>query len=771
MRALKCIFILLSLFLTAAPASRAGTQGPHQSVGLVLSGGGAKGIAHVGVIKAFEDNDIPIDYVAGTSMGAIIGALYACGYTPEEMMALLTSQYFSYMSTGQLDPSLEYYFTREPASPRMFKIPLGGSSVPDTVFNPQSLINPMPMDFGFMDIFAAYTAQCGGDYNRLMVPFRCVASDVSGRRAYVMRSGMLENSVHASMSFPLIFQATRIDGTILYDGGIYDNFPVDVMRRDFAPSIVLGIDVGTPDKGEPNSYMRQLDLLVTEPQSKEIPEDVGMRIHVDLSDFSLLDFPKAEAIYRRGYERALQMMDSVKARVHTRANPDARRLRRAVFKSRTPFLRFDSVAVHGGTPAQNEYVRYLFRPSKGTDTIGADHARLAYYRALSSGKFSMLHPQAYYNDSTGLFRMDIHSQVKSRFSAGFGGYITSTNNSFLYLSAEYRSLSFSSVNTSLEAWVGQSYMAGLLRGSIFLHTPLPSAFFFEASAQRRRYSQTDRIFYRDDEPAAIAEHQYFGKAGFSLAAGRSGSLDAGIGAGHIYNSFYGGLTDPADMAKGRDGVKLNLGQVFVRYSSSTLDHISYPTAGRSITASVAALGGRSHFDSRTMEGLPDTNRRRFWARAAADWRCYLSLSRKWSLGLEGYTVMTSIPLLESYFGAKSVSPVFAPTPSSNNNFHAGYRNNSYIAAGAVPVWIPRDGLTVRLNAYAYIPLRRILEEPGGAARYSRHWLGSADFFGELAVNYRLPFADVTAYGNYDGTRGRFNFGISLGMPITAPKFL
>lgn len=771
MRALKCIIFLLSLFLTAAPASQAGTQGAHQSVGLVLSGGGAKGIAHVGVIKAFEENGIPIDYVAGTSMGAIIGALYACGYTPEEMMALLLSPYFANMSTGQIDPSLEYYFTREPASPRMFNIPLGGSNTPDSVYNPQSLINPMPMDFGFMEIFAPYTAQCGGDYNKLMVPFRCVASDVAGRRPYVMRSGMLENSVHASMSFPLIFQATRINGTILYDGGIYDNFPVNVMRRDFAPSIVLGVDVGTPDKGEPNSYMRQLDLLVTEPQNKDIPEDVGMRIHVDLSDFSLLDFPLAQAIYQRGYERAMEMMDSVKARVHTRVNPDARRLKRAMFKSHTPYLRFDSVAVEGGTEAQNDYVRYLFRPSKGQDTIGSNQARLAYYRALSSGKFSMMHPEAYYNDTTGLFRMNIHSLVKSRFNAGFGGYITSTNNSFLYLSAEYRSLSFSSVNTSLEAWIGQSYMAGLLRGSVFLHTPLPSAFFYEASAQRRRYSQTDRIFYRDDEPAAVNAHQYFGKIGFSLAAGRSGSINAGVGFGHIFNSFYGNLADLADLTRGRDGIKLNLGQVFVNYNSSTLDHISYPTSGSSISASIAGLGGRSHFDSHTMPAVPDASRRRFWARAACDYRNYLSLSRKWSLGIEGYTVLTTMPLLESYYGAKSVSAVFAPTPSSNNNFHAGYRNNSYVAAGAVPVWIPRDGLTVRLNAYAYMPLRRILEAEGGAAHYSKKWCGSVDFFGELAVNYRLPFADVTAYGNYDGTRGRFNFGISLGMCITAPKFL
>ncbi len=283
-QALKCAILFSMFILPLLAVASQPEQGQHQSVGLVLSGGGAKGIAHIGAIKALEENNIPIDYVTGTSMGAIVGALYACGYTPEEMMELITSDYFANISTGRIDPSLEYYFTRQPASPRMFAIPIGNraKTSADTVFNPQSLINPMPMDFAFMEIFGAYTAQCGGNFDKLMVPFRCVASDVSARRAKVLDSGSLAASVHASMSFPLIFQATRIDGNILYDGGIYDNFPVDVMRKDFAPDIVLGFDVGTPDKGEPNSYLRQLELLVTEHQTKDIPYSTGMRVHVDL---------------------------------------------------------------------------------------------------------------------------------------------------------------------------------------------------------------------------------------------------------------------------------------------------------------------------------------------------------------------------------------------------------------------------------------------------------------------------------------------------------
>ena len=121
MRLLILVFITL---LAAVTPAAAGLNVPDTSVGLVLSGGGAKGIAHIGVLQALEDNDIPVDYIAGTSMGAIVGGLYAAGYTPAEMMQLLLSRGFSYWSTGRVDPELTFYFNREEPSPSLLNIPL-----------------------------------------------------------------------------------------------------------------------------------------------------------------------------------------------------------------------------------------------------------------------------------------------------------------------------------------------------------------------------------------------------------------------------------------------------------------------------------------------------------------------------------------------------------------------------------------------------------------------------------------------------------------------
>lgn len=165
-----------------------------------------KGIAHIGVIQALEENDIPIDYVSGTSMGAIVGGLYAAGYTPQEMMELLTSPGFSYWSSGKTDPAYVYYFSRDEPTSSMLTIPVApGDSTARHSSVAASLISPLPMNFAFMELFAPYTAQCGGNFDRLFVPFRCVASDVEAQCKVVHSDGSLGDAIRTSMTFPIVF--------------------------------------------------------------------------------------------------------------------------------------------------------------------------------------------------------------------------------------------------------------------------------------------------------------------------------------------------------------------------------------------------------------------------------------------------------------------------------------------------------------------------------------------------------------------------------------
>ena len=152
-----------------------------QKVGLVLSGGGAKGLTHIGIIRALEENNIPIDYITGTSMGAIIGSLYAMGYSPDDMEELLKSEDFKRWYSGQIEEKYVYHFKKNVPTPEFFNIRF---SFKDSLKNfkpqflPTSVVNPIQMNLVFVDLYARATASCKGDFDKLFVPFRCIASDV-----------------------------------------------------------------------------------------------------------------------------------------------------------------------------------------------------------------------------------------------------------------------------------------------------------------------------------------------------------------------------------------------------------------------------------------------------------------------------------------------------------------------------------------------------------------------------------------------------------------
>lgn len=756
---LRRFFIFIALSLAFAAQAR-------QSVGLVLSGGGSKGIAHIGVIQALEDNDIPIDYVTGTSMGAIVGGLYAAGYTPDEMMELLLSRGFGYWSTGRIDPNLTYYFNREAPSPALFTLPLAAGGNKKSAAVPESLISPLPMNFAFMELFSGYTAACGGDFDRLFVPFRCVASDVGSHCKRVLSSGSLGDAIRASMSFPIVFQPTDVDGTLLYDGGIYDNFPVDVMRQTFAPSIMVGVDVSTPSKGPQTSMMEQLENLVIQNNDYSLPASEGIKLHIDLHEFGLLDFPKARQIYRIGYEHAMSMMDSIKARVTSRTPAEVRRLRRAVFKSRIPYERFDKVTVTGGTDRQNDYIRYLFRPVQGCDTIGIDRARDAYYRAISSGKLRDLSIHSAYDDTTGLFALNLKAAVKGRFKLGAGGYITSGSGSYLYVSAGYSSLSFRSLNVGVSGWIGQSVMAGMVGGRVYLHTPLASAIDLQAVVSRRKFYETEHLFYEDKTPTFIIDHEYFGRLGWSVAAGRTGSLSVGAGYGELRGSFFRN-NRLASYEDGRDHSNYSLGQVYLRYTSSTLDAENLPTSGHAYHVCAMGVAGR---DKETGDVTHVSHPE--WVQAEIRTRNFWPLGRHFSLGLESDVLLSTRKLSATYSSSLAAAPSYTPTPSSAAAFNPAFRANSFIAGGLVPVYRYNDNLSWRLGAYAFVPLRKIMEGEAADSPVYGGWLRHAEVYAETAVAYRFPFASLSGYVNYSSAPGdKWHVGIAFGVFIEPPKFL
>ncbi|MCM1518163.1 MAG: patatin-like phospholipase family protein [Pseudoflavonifractor sp.] len=739
-----------------------------ESVGLVLSGGGAKGIAHIGVIQALEDNDIPIDYVTGTSMGAIVGGLYAAGYTPAEMMELIESKGFASWSTGQIECGLTYFFDKSDPVPSFITVNFGlkDSTVVNSIL-PSSLINPLPMNFAFMDLFARYTAQCGGDFDNLFVPFRCVTSDVYHKHKIVCAKGSLGDAIRASMSFPVVFQPIEMDGVLVYDGGIYDNFPVDVMRDDFAPDVMIGVDVSEPDgKPKANDIIDQLEDMIIQNNDYDLPADEGIRLHLYLEEFGILDFPRAGEIYKIGYDFAMAKMDSIKARVRARVPAGSRERRRDAFKALTPVVRFDSVTVTGATKDQNEYIRRMF--TARTDTFGLAHTKEAYYRAITSGKIKNLVPEARYNEATGLFDLALKATVKNSFNVGVGGFLTSSTNSMIFLSAGYSTLSFNSIDADINGWIGQSYMAGSVNARYRLRTPVSSCLKFEGVLSRQKFYESENLFYKDDMPTFITSVDNFLRFSYSVAAGRNGAASAGVGYGYLSDRFYpDGVRDYA--STDRDYANYRLGQVRLDYRYNTLDNQMYPSAGMELKAVVSGMYGRYTYcpyaagESRDNMG---------WIQAEVDFQKYFDISNRFAAGIETNAVYSSKKLLADYTATIVAAPAFYPTPSSYNAFNPAFRADSYITLGLLPIVRIADKFQLRGEFHGFMPFRKIKKSSLTSRPYYGRWFSDPEFFGELSLVYNLPFASLNLYGNYATyPASNWNFGISFGLFFLAPKFL
>lgn len=768
-----CLNLAVTLSLTflshASAVSMTGSEGKKpQSVGLVLSGGGAKGIAEIGVIKALEENNIPIDYITGTSMGAIVGGLYACGYTPEEMMELILSPGFASWSTGKITPQQQYFFNHPYFTPEILDINLLSKSDSLRSILPSSLISPLPMNFAFMELFSGYTAQCGSDFNNLFVPFRCVTSDVYAKHKVVLSKGNLGDAIRASMSFPTVFQPIYVDGFLAFDGGLYDNFPVDVMIEDFKPDIILGVDVSSPNTRPPQyDLFAQLEDMIMQKSDYNVPPEAGIRIKIDTEGITLLQFPRAHEIYKRGYDKAMEMMDSIKTRVTARVDEKDVSKRRDEFKSRTPRIVFDKVKVTGGTPDQNSYIKYIFTDNK-VDTFGIDKARDAYYRAVTTGRLRNLEPHAVY-EGNGLFDLDLKATVRNNLHVGLGGYITTSVNSMLYLNAGYSSLSFNSVEANLSGWLGQSYMAAVVNARLFLPTSVPSALRLEGVVSRFRLHQSDNLFFEDREPVFITDMQAFTKASYSMAAGNSGMVDISAGYGYLRDN-YSATGNGLLVGDGHHVIKNYLGAVGASATFYTLDNKMYPSSGHRYEMGVMGVTGYYTLTDNDNPGFYNRSKSK-WLQLDVNATKFWDCGKWFSIGLEGTLMASTRKLLPDYNSSIVSAYAFNPTPSSYNAFHSSLRAMSYITAGITPVVKFTQNLQFRLTAHCFMPFRAIERGENNTAVYGR-WFHDPKLFSEAAIAYNFPFASLAAYVNYiDSPGDRWNCGLSFGLYFMAPKFL
>jgi len=284
---------------------------PRPKVGLALSGGGAKGLAHVGVLKVLEEAGIEVDCIAGTSMGSIVGALYAIGYRPADIEALVLGQDWRWLLTDQITRR-DLSFEEKQDDSRFvatFPIRQGRISLPSGLVSGQNitvLISRLTAPVHHVEDFRAFP-----------ISFSCVATDLESGTAVVLDHGFLPDVLRASISIPSVFTPVEIDGRLLVDGLLVRNFPVSDVRA-MGADIVIGVDVGAPlyTKKELNSLFRVMEQSINFRAAEDTERQHGLcniLIQPELAEYTLMSFDATDSLIARGERAARKLLPQLRA--------------------------------------------------------------------------------------------------------------------------------------------------------------------------------------------------------------------------------------------------------------------------------------------------------------------------------------------------------------------------------------------------------------------------------------------------------------------------
>jgi len=289
-------------FLFLIISSIAFSQKRQPKVGLVLSGGGAKGFAHIGVLKKIEKAGIQIDYIGGTSMGAIVGGLYASGYSASQIEKIVIETDFYTLLQDKKTRKAKPFFEKEHGEKHSLVLPInkGKIGLPQGISRGQHVLSFLTQLLAPVDSIT--------DFSKLPIPFFCIATDVETGNQVKLTSGSLPLALRASGSFPTLLDPIEINNKLLIDGGIANNFPIDEMKKT-GVDIIIGIDVQSKlfNKENIKSALDVLSQISSYQMYKRNPEQIAktdIYIHPDIYNYSVVSFDKSLEILSKGTQIA-----------------------------------------------------------------------------------------------------------------------------------------------------------------------------------------------------------------------------------------------------------------------------------------------------------------------------------------------------------------------------------------------------------------------------------------------------------------------------------
>lgn len=741
---------------------------PAQKLGLVMSGGGARGLAHIGVIKALEENNIPIDYVSGTSIGAIVAALYSMGYSPQEMIDIMSSEDFKKWYTGTMDINYMFYFRKNNIVPELINIKFNLKDSVQIERPSLSIINPNPMNLGFMQTFAQYNVACNNNFDSLFVPFRCVASDIYNKKQVIYKEGDLGDAVRASMSYPFVFRPIKKDSILMYDGGIYNNFPADIMERDFNPDVIIGSVVSEnatlPDD---KNLMNQIENFVMNKSNYSIGEKKGIVLNMDLKKITLLDFHKLDEIVKIGYEQTISKMDSIKGCIERKSNSTEIAERRKAFKKRLPEFRFKNIEITGIDEKQQGYIKKEFH--REGEIFDFEHFKRTYYRILSGNTISTMIPRAIYNQQDSTFTLHLDVEVNPPFSLKMGGAISTNNSNQIYYALHYRRFKNRSMEFILDGQLGKVYNNAQLSGRIDLAARVPLSLKLTGSVSTIDYYNMKYIFSKENTIALNHQREFFVKAKMMLPFFLRKKAEFGIGYGNIKDEYIASNIIDLDLPQ-FDRNTMNFFGASLKFEGNTLNSNIFATSGTYESLKAQYFIGNEEYKSFQKGETQHTPQS--WLQMSYLRKDHFNFGKRFTLGTLLHLYYSTRGVSGTYQATMMQTGAFTPTMNSMYNYDPAFRASQFIAGGVSPIFKITDYIQLRGGFYSFIPYRRIYEQSDGSAHFSKKIFDDFQYIAELSLAGTISTLSINAFLEYYSSHNKgVDVGITIGWFMFNERFI
>ena len=645
------------------------------------------------------------------SIGAIVGGLYAAGYSPDEMEALFKSDDFYFWSTGRIQKDYRYYFKMPEEDPGWIDIRVEKKNDKLKLLPPTNIIPEEQMDFAFMELLTSTNAACKYDFDSLMVPFFCVATDVNKSEPAILRKGDLGAAIRASMTVPLYFKPIEIDGNLLFDGGIVNNFPHDIMKETFKPDIIIGHKVANDKKtAEPDDLKGQISNIVMRPTNFDIDVKEGIVLETLFENIGLLDFDKIDLAVKDGMKTTYNSIDSIRHLISRRISKETVQEKRKKFNAKKPELFFQNIQVEGvKDPMQRKYIIHAIKGNY--DVISLSSFKQEYFKLIADEHIKSIMPISRYNKETGYFDLHLKVEPQKKVEVKIGGNISTKPINQGFAGFNYRTYKSRAYSLTSNIYFGRFYSSFKLGARIDYPTTLP--FYIEGYTTFNRwdfFASSSELFFEDVRPPYIIQNENNTRfeSGFPLKL--HSKVYGGIAFSNSVDQYY--QTDVVNKEDEPDKTTFNSFSTVIGIENNSLNYKQFASEGAFRYISVKYITGKETNTPGTTspKNTPSTDSNHDYFLVQAHTTRFFNFTNVFTLGLKGEAVFSNKDFFSNYRSTKLSSPGFYPTPHSKSLFIENFHSNNYLAGGINTIFKVMPNFNLRLEGYAFVPVNEALPE-------------------------------------------------------------